>query len=224
MPNTDLHQKYGYVRVSAKSQEFNASLKNQKETLINQGVPSGNIRVEIGSATDDPISTRPIFLRLIEEELQENDLLFVTKIDRCSRNTLEFLQLQKKLFDRSIRFQSLDLPCSDDMAVNNLISTTLAAIATFETERRLERQKIGIAAAKKAGKYTGRKTVINQKLIQEVKELKEVKKLSVTQIAKITGRARATIYKILKNELGYVSNKLVPSQENQQNEETNTSK
>jgi len=69
--------------------------------LIQQGVPKKNIRVEVGSAAD-PIRERPIFQKLIEEELQENDLLMVTKLDRCSRNTLSFLKLQDKLFKRSI--------------------------------------------------------------------------------------------------------------------------
>jgi DNA invertase Pin-like site-specific DNA recombinase len=63
-------------------------------------------------------------------------LLLVTKIDRCSRNTLEFLKLQERLYKKGVRFISLDLPYSNDMAVNQLISTNLAAIATFENERR----------------------------------------------------------------------------------------
>ena len=49
------------------------------------------------------------------------------------------------------------MPYSKDMAVNKLISTNLAAIATFENERRKERQRQGIEAAKKAGK--GRNTI-----------------------------------------------------------------
>lgn len=40
------------------------------------------------------------------------------------------------------------------MAVNKLISTNLAAIVTFENELRKERQRQGIQAAKKNGKYT----------------------------------------------------------------------
>ena len=56
----------------------------------------------------------------------------------------------------------------------------------------------------------GRKTVITPKLIAEVKHLKEDKKLSTVQIAKITGRGRNTIYKILKEELNYIPyNRLV---------------
>ena len=102
-------------------------------------------------------------------------MLLVTKIDRCSRNTLEFLKLQEKLFKKSVTFIALDLPYSNDMSVNKLIATNLAAIATFENERRKERQRQGIQAAKKAGKYQGRKTVITKKLIAEVQDLKEKK-------------------------------------------------
>jgi DNA invertase Pin-like site-specific DNA recombinase len=96
------------------------------------------------------------------------------------------------------------------MAVNKLIATNLVAIATFENERRKERQRQGIKAAQKAGKYIGRKTVITKKLIDEVQDLKENKNLSITQIAKITGRATTTVYKILKEKLNYIPyNRLV---------------
>ncbi len=201
--------RYAYARVSSKSQEDNWSLESQKQELLKQGVPEKNIRVEVGSAAD-PIRERPVFQKLIEEELQENDLLLVTKIDRCSRNTLEFLKLQERLYKKGVRFISLDLPYSNDMAVNQLISTNLAAIATFENERRKERQRQGIQAAKKNGKYLGRRTVIDKKLISQVQDFKETKNLSITEIAKITGRGRTTIYKVLKEELNYVPyNRLV---------------
>ena len=96
------------------------------------------------------------------------------------------------------------------MAVNNLIAMNFAPIATFENEHRKDRQPQGIKGAKAAGKYIGRKTVINKKLIEEVKYLKEIKNLSITQIAKIIGRAKTTIYKILKEELNYIPyNRLV---------------
>ena len=201
--------RYAYARVSSKSQENNSSLEAQKEEFLRLGVPEKNIHVEVGSAAD-PIRERPVFQKLIEEELQENDLLLVTKIDRCSRNTLEFLKLQERLHKKGVRFISLDLPYSTDMAVNKLIATNLAAIATFENERRKERQREGIKAAKAAGKYIGRRTVINKKLIDQVQDLKENKNLSITEIAKVTGRGRTTIYKVLKEELNYIPyNRLV---------------
>lgn len=146
----------------------------------------------------------------MDNELTENDVLFVTKIDRCSRNTLEFLKLQERLHKKGVIFISLDLPYASDMAVNKLIATNLTAIATFENERRKERQRQGIAAAKKAGKYLGRKTVITKKLIAQVQDLKENKNLSITEIAKISCKGRNTIYKVLKEKLNYIPyNRLV---------------
>ena len=201
--------RYGYARVSSKSLEDNLFLEVQKKEFIKQGVPEKNIRIEVASAAD-PIRERPVFQKLIDQELKENDLLFVTKIDRCSRTALEFLKLQEKLFNKSVIFITLDLPYSNDMAINKLIANNLAAIATFENERRKNRQKQGIAAAKKAGRYTGRKTVITKELITQVQDLKENKKLPITEIAKVTGKGRNTIYKVLKNELNYVPyNRLV---------------
>ena len=74
-------------------------LEVQKNYFIQKGVPVKTIRVEVGSAADK-IKEHPVFYHLIDNELKENDLLLVTKIDRCSRNTLEFLKLQERLYKK----------------------------------------------------------------------------------------------------------------------------
>ena len=206
------NNKYGYVRVSSKSQEGNSSLESQKQQLIEKGIAIENIFVEVGSASNE-IRNRPIFQSLIDETLQENDTLMVTKIDRCSRNTLEFLKLQDSLFKRNIEFISLDIAHSEDPGVNRLIAITLSSIAEFEHNRRRERQRRGIEIAKQEGKYKGRKTVINEKLINRIKHLKEDKGLSVIDISKLTGVSCPTVYKVLKQNLGYVSNRLIKQPE-----------
>ena len=76
----------------------------------------------------------------------------VTKIDRCSTNTLEFLKLQDILFKQNILFVALDLPTSVDLATNKLIATTLSGIVEFENNRRKERQKQEIWVEQE-GKY-----------------------------------------------------------------------
>lgn len=176
--------------------------------MIENGILENNIIIEVGSATNE-IKNRPEFQNLIQNILKEGDTIIGIKIDRCAWNTVELLKLQDILFKRKIQFISLDLPYSEDLNINKLISTTLSSIAEFETNRRKECQMQGISAAKKAGKYRGRKTVITKKLIAEVKYLKQNKMLSISQIVKITGRSRNTIYKVLKENLGYVSNRLV---------------
>jgi DNA invertase Pin-like site-specific DNA recombinase len=208
----EVRKKYGYVRVSSKSQEFNSSIESQKQLLIQNGIEEQNILVEIGSAANE-IKNRPVFQKLMNQKLQENDLVMVTKIDRCSRNTLEFLKLQDVFFKRNITFVALDLPTSVDLATNKLIAITLSGIAEFENNRRKERQIQGIRAAQEEGNYMGRKSVITKTLIQKVKDLKENSNLSVTEISRVIGISRPTIYKVLKNELGYVSNRLVKPEE-----------
>lgn len=116
------NRRFGYARVSSQTQEDNSSLEAQKQEFIQKGVPEKNIRAEVGS-TVDKIQDRPVFYNLIDDELKKNDLLLVTKIDRCSRNTLEFLKLQEQLYKKEVRFISLDLPYSNNMAVNQLIIT-----------------------------------------------------------------------------------------------------
>ena len=203
----EIKNKYGYVRVSSKTQESNSSIESQKQQLIQNGIEEENIFVEVGSGANE-IKNRSVF-----QKLKENDLLMVTKIDRCSQTTIEFLKLQDILFKKNITFVALDLPTSVDLATNKLMATTLSAMAEFENNRRKERQKQGIRAAQKKGKYQGRKTVINKTLIQKVKHLKESKNLSVTDISKLTGVSCPTIYKVLKEHLGYVSNRLVKLEE-----------
>jgi|TARA_B110000459_G_scaffold60005_1_gene67219 DNA invertase Pin-like site-specific DNA recombinase len=208
----EIKNKYGYARVSSKTQESNSSIESQKQQLIQNGIEEENIFVEIGSGANE-IKNRSVFQKLITQKLKENDLLMVTKIDRCSRNTLEFLKLQDIIFKKNITFVALDLPTSVDLATNKLMATTLSAMAEFENNRRKERQKQGIRAAQKKGKYQGRKTVISKTLIQKVKHLKETKNLSVTDISKLTGVSCPTIYKVLKEHLGYISNRLVKLEE-----------
>ena len=59
--------------------------------MIQNGIQPENIRIEVGSAINE-IKNCLVFQKLIQEELKSNDLLMITKIDRCSRNTLEFLK------------------------------------------------------------------------------------------------------------------------------------
>lgn len=207
------NNRYGYARVSSKEQGENSSLESQKTELIKLGVPEENIYLEIGSATD-VIENRPILFKLINQFLKEGDLLAVTKLDRCSRNTLSFLQLKNQLAEKGVAFWVLDLPRDylENSPSSQFISTALAAIAEFETARRHERERQGIEAAKEKNKYTGRKSVITKDLIKIVDKYKNLG-VSVTEIARITGKSRSTIYKVLKEELGYISNRLVEPEE-----------
>ena len=193
--------RYGYVLSNSK---YASDLESQQKQLIEKAkIPPKNIKVEILSPSI--INEKPIiFQKLIEEELSPGTLLVVTHIDSCSGSGLQFLKLQEKLFRKNVTLICLNLPYSADLTTNKLIAHNLALISEFDKNCRRKKQRIGIQAAKKAGRYPGRKTVITQKFINEVQYLKDNQKLSVTEISKITGRARSTIYKVLKQHLNYV--------------------
>ena len=69
----------------------------------------------------------------------------------------------------------------------------LGVFAEFETNLRRERQLEGIAKAKAAGIYNGRKPSIN---VSEIEKLK-AEGLGPTEIAKRLNIGRASIYRVL---------------------------
>lgn len=204
----EILKKYGYINSLANNKELNSSIKCQKRKLIQNGIHEKNIFVEIESGKNE-IKNRSVFQKLINQQLRKNDLLMITNISICSRNTVEFLKLQNILLKKNIIFVVLDLPTSVDLSTNKLTTIILAHMFEFEDRRRKNLQQQGIREAKKNGRYKGRKTIITKTLIQKVKYLKENKNLSVTEISKLTKVSSPTIYKILKKHLGYISNQLV---------------
>ncbi len=76
-----------------------------------------------------------------------------------------------------------------------LMLTVLGGIAEFEREIMLERQREGIAKAKAAGKYKGRKPTARAKA-EQVFELRK-NEVGPSEIAKQLGISRASVYRIL---------------------------
>ena len=73
--------------------------------------------------------------------------------------------------------------------------TVLGGVAQFEREMMLERQREGVAKAKLAGKYRGRKPIAPERR-QEVLRL-AAQGTPKTRIARQLGLGEATVYRIL---------------------------
>ena len=95
----EINKKYGYVS----AQELNSLIEFQKQQLIQNEIEEKNIFVEVESGINE-IKNWSTFQRLINQKLKKNDLLMVSGINICSRNTLEFLKLQDILFKKNITF------------------------------------------------------------------------------------------------------------------------
>ncbi len=173
----------GYLRVSA---------LDQKELRQLDGL-------ELDKRFTDKVSgrdrNRPGLDRMIEF-VREGDTLFCHSMDRLARNLDDLRLLVKTLTAKGVKVcfvkESLTFT-GEDSPMANLLLSVMGAIAEFERELIKERQREGIALAKKAGVYQGRKRTLTAPqaaaLLQRVSAGE-----SKTKLAKELGVSRNTIY------------------------------
>ncbi len=177
----------GYARTSTTDQiaGFEAQLAELQavncEKIFREQVSSVAIRVQLQAAID--------FAR-------EGDLLVVTKIDRLARSISHLLTIIQTLEHKKVGLRILNLGMDTQTPTGKLMLTVLAGIAQFEREMMLERQREGVAKAKAAGKYKGRKPIALDRC-QEVMRLVG-NDHSKANIARQIGIGEATVYRILK--------------------------
>ena len=89
----EINNKYGYVRISSKSQESNSAIESQKQQLIQNGIEEQNIFVEVGSGANE-IKNRPVFQKLINKKLPL--LLWICPLQFSGFNAKIFYNLIKQ--------------------------------------------------------------------------------------------------------------------------------
>ena len=80
--------------------------------------------------------------------------------------------------------------------------TMIGAIYQFERENTLERQREGIAIAKKEGKYKGRKEIDYPENWTEVYNKYKCRELKGTEAMQELGLKKTTFYKLVKKYEG----------------------
>jgi len=135
--------------------------------------------------------------------MRPGDTLVVTRIDRLARSVRDLQniihELRTKKADLLITEQSINTGTSEGHAFISM----LGVFAEFENNLRRERQAEGIAKAKKAGKYTGRKSVLTPGLLDMVREKLRDPSSNKSSIARDLGISRTTLYRAL-DEIGEV--------------------
>ena len=89
--------------------------------------------------------------------IREGDVLVVTKLDRLARSVGNLMRIIQALERKGAGLRVLNLGMETSTHTGKLMLTVLGGIAQFEREMMLERQREGVAKAKAAGKYKGRK-------------------------------------------------------------------
>ena len=139
------------------------------------------------------------------EYLRAGDTLAVHSLDRLARNLADLLKLVKELTAKGItvRFLKENLTFTNDKSdhMATLMLSMLGAFAEFERSLIRERQLEGIAIAKKAGAYKGRKQSLTDTQISELRAKDELNHgKGRTTLAKEFGVSRETLYRYLKRE------------------------
>ena len=175
---------YGYARVSTAEQD----LSLQEAALKASGCE--HIRSEKISGTK---LNRPE-LKTLLEFMREGDTLVVTRIDRLARSLRDLQNMVHDMKERGISLRATEQSVDTSSAAGKAFFDMLGVFAEFETGIRKERQAEGIAKAKDAGKYKGRKRSVD---VNEVRNLKKAG-LNVSAIARELSISRVSVYRALE--------------------------
>ena len=127
--------------------------------------------------------------------LRDTDVLVVTKLDRLARSVPDLLNIIARVRAKHASLEIGNLGTLDDTATGKLMITMLGAIAAFEREMMLERQREGIAAAKAAGKYKERAPTARSQTDEVLRLIAEG--VNKSEIARRLNMHRASVHRIL---------------------------
>jgi DNA invertase Pin-like site-specific DNA recombinase len=126
---------------------------------------------------------------------REGDALVVTKLDRLARSVAHLVSLGERLDAKGVSLKVLEQAIDTSTPTGRLMFNMLGAIAQFERELMLERQREGVAKAKAEGKYRGRAPTARAKA-SEVRRLHS-ESVGATEIAKRLRISKASVYRVL---------------------------
>ena len=175
----------GYARVSTVDQDTAiqvAALKAADCAIIREEKASG-------------VSTAGRHeLQLILDFLRPGDVLVVTRIDRLARSIGDLQTIVRTIRDKGASLACIEQPVDTGTAAGKAFLDMLGVFAEFETNLRKERQLEGIAKAKKAGVYKGRKPSVDVGMVRAMKAAGH----SWKEIAAALAISKATVFRLLK--------------------------
>ena len=176
-----------YIRVSTVEQNE----ARQKEALQPYNIDKWFIEKASGKDTKRPK------LQEMLEYIREDDTVYVEEFSRLGRSTADLLSIVQQIEDAGAKFVSLKENFDTQTPAGRLQMTMMAAIAEFERAMILERQREGIAIAKREGKYKGRKAV-SVPNIGNYYQKYMTRQATKTSIAQELGISRTTLDKLFR--------------------------
>ncbi len=179
----------GYARTSTVDQKagFEAQIRDLKA--------AGCCERDIYREQVSSVAERPELELVLDRMLRPGDVLIVSKLDRLARSVADLVTIIARLKTLGAALRVLDSPIDMTNPHGELILNVLGAVAQFERQIMLARQREGIAAARAAGKYKGRAATVRDQA-PEIVRLKG-EGLSNAEIARRLGVHRANVGRVL---------------------------
>lgn len=177
-----------YVRVSTEDQND----LRQKEALRLHQIDK--FFTEKVSAKD---VNRPQLQALLDY-IREDDTVYVKDFSRLARSTKDLLDIVEKFKLKGVKLVSLKENLDTNTPTGKLMLTMIGAIYEFERLNLLERQREGIAIAKRDGKYKGRKEIRHPENFGEVYPLWINREITGRESMKRLNLKPNTFYKLVK--------------------------
>ena len=183
--------KVAYVRVSTVEQNE----ARQIESLNKHNIDKWYTEKVSGKDTNRP--------KLIEmlDFVREGDTIYIHDFSRLARNTKDLLDIVERLTEKGVHLISLKENIDTSTPTGKMMLTMIGAIAEFERQNLLEKQREGIDIAKREGRYKGRKeiTFTDEEFNKAYSEYQS-RAINKKQLAERLSISRPTLDKILKEK------------------------
>lgn len=130
---------------------------------------------------------------------REGDTIYIHDFSRLARNTKDLLDIVESLNNRGIHLVSNKENIDTSTPTGKLTLIMIGAIAEFERQNILERQREGIAIAKREHKFNGgQPKQYDKKLFDELYTKYYKREITKSKFAEMLKISRPTLDKLLK--------------------------
>ena len=180
-----------YIRVSTVEQNE----ARQVEGLEKYGIEKYYIEKVSGKNTNRPK------LKEMLDYVREGDTVYIHEFSRLARSTKDLLEIVEYLNEKGVYLVSNKENLDTSTPTGKLMLTMIGAIAEFERQQLLERQREGIAIAKREGKYKGGQVKkIDEEEFSKYYSQYKLRKINKKTLAEKLGISRPTLDKLLKEK------------------------
>jgi len=183
--------KIGYARVSTKDQ----SLDLQKDALRKAGCKKIYSERLSGASTERPE------LSVLLEQLRQDDVIVVWKLDRLGRSLRDLVDLISMFQSIGVGFKSLQDNIDTTTPTGKLTFHLFAALSEFERDIISTRTKAGLEAARARGRHGGRPKGLSKKARDKARlaeSLYKEKERSISEICDHLDISKPTLYRYLR--------------------------